>query len=186
MCIDMSPAEERKNIRRQEILAAALECFIQYGFAKTVFDDVARKAGVSRSLLYAYFKDKKHLFLSVVQDVLQELRQETEAVLQSDAGDKDKFLEVLERWGVGLYAKGADSPHGGELLDEGMRAWEEVGVKYKDYLIRVLARFMGGAEAAEFVVLSIKGLQSDRPSVPALRKRVKLLAELCRRRRTKA
>jgi AcrR family transcriptional regulator len=179
----MSPTKERKNIRRREILAAALECWIRYGFAKTVFDDVARKAGVSRSLLYAYFQDKKHLFLSVARDLLDEQRQKTEAVLRSDAGDKRKLQEVLELWSVDLYAKVANSPHGGELLDEGMRAWEEIGVKYNDYLIRALSRFVGGAKVAALLVLSIKGIQGDRPSVPILRKRIRLLAELGWQRR---
>ncbi|MCX5796310.1 MAG: TetR/AcrR family transcriptional regulator [Elusimicrobia bacterium] len=179
----MSPAQQRKDIRRQSILAAALECFIQYGLHKTTFEDVSKQAGVSRSLLYAYFKDKRHLFLSVVKDVLDEYRRKTDTVLKSGLGSREKFQEVLGLWGVELYAKGADSPNGGELLDEGLRAWEQVGVKYKEYLIRVLAGFAGGADAAELVVLSIKGLQSDRPSVPVLRKRIGLLAQLAWQRR---
>jgi len=180
--IVVRPTKQRKDIRRKEILAAALECFVQYGLHKTTFEDVARRAEVSRSLIYSYFEDKKHLFLSVVKDVLDEQRLKTEMVLKSGLGDEEKFLEILESWGVKLYAKGADSPHGGELLEEGLRAWEQVGVKYKEYLVRVLAKFVGGADVAEFVVLSIKGLQSDHPSVPVLRKRAKLLVELCRRR----
>jgi AcrR family transcriptional regulator len=174
----MSPSNERKDIRRKEILSAALDCFVQYGYGKTTFEDVAGKAKVSRSLIYAYFEDKKHLFLSVVKDVLDEHRRMTEQVLKSGSGDHEKFLGILDLWGVKLYAKGADSPHGGELLDEGLRAWEEVGVKYKEYLIRTLAQFVGGTDVAELAILSIKGLQSDRPSVSALRKRIKLLAEL--------
>jgi AcrR family transcriptional regulator len=181
----MEPIKERRDIRRKEILAAALECFIQYGLQKTTFEDVAGKAGVSRSLIYAYFEDKKHLFLSVVKDVLDEQRQKTDAVLKALLGDEEKFLEVLDLWGVQLYAKGAASPHGGELLDEGLRAWEEVGVKYKEYLIRTLAGFVGSADVAEFIILSIKGLQSDRPAVSTMRKRVRLLADLCWQRRKK-
>jgi AcrR family transcriptional regulator len=169
---------DRKSLRRKAMLGAALECFIQYGLQKTTFEDVARQAGISRSLIYAYFKDKKHLFLSVVKDVLDECRTKTDAVLKSDLPMEERFREVLDLWGVKLYAKGADNPHGSELLEEGLRAWEEVGVKYKQYLIRALARFVGGADAAELIVLSIKGLQSDRPSVPVLRKRIRLLAEL--------
>ena len=179
----MDTALDRKTLRRKEILAAALDCFVQYGFAKTVFDDVAQKAGVSRSLLYAYFEDKKHLFLAVFHDVLEEQRKKTQAALRSRAGAKEKFLQVLELWGVELYAKSADNPHGVELMEEGLRVWEQAGVKYRDYLIRALAPFVGGADAAEFVVLAIKGLQSDRPTVPALSKRVKLLADLAWQRR---
>ncbi|MBI5240243.1 MAG: TetR/AcrR family transcriptional regulator [Elusimicrobia bacterium] len=177
------PALERKSSRRRELMAAAFGCFVQYGYAKTVFEDVARKAGVSRSLLYSYFKDKKDLFLSVVKDCLDDARRRSDVVLGSRAPDREKLLQVMEIWCVELYAMGADSPHGGELLDEGTRAWEEVGVKYKEYLVRALARFVGGSEVSELIVLSVKGLQADRPSVLVLRRRIRLLAELGWQRR---
>lgn len=176
----MSP---RRDDRRREILAAAFECFIQYGHAKTTFDDVARKAEVSRSLLYSYFKDKEDLFLSVARELLDEQRQKTEAVLKSGAGDERMFHEVLELWGLGLYAKVADSPHGRELLGEGYRAWEVIGSKYRDYLIRVLSRFVGASDISELLVLCMKGVQGDHPSVPVLRKRMRLLARLAWNRR---
>jgi AcrR family transcriptional regulator len=179
----MTPRRERKSIRRREILAAAFECFIQYGHAKTTFDDVARKTEVSRSLLYSYFKDKEDLFLAVAQDVLEGQRQKTEAALKSGAGDERKFHEVLELWGVELYAKVSDSPHGRELLGEGYRAWEVIGSKYRDYLIRVLSRFVGASDISELLVLCMKGAQGDQPSVPVLRKRLRLLARLAWARR---
>ena len=181
----MSPAQERKNHRRKEILAAAFECFIQYGHGKTTFEDVAGKAGVSRSLLYAYFEDKEDLFLAVAQDVLAGQRQKTEAVLDSGSAERDKFGEILDLWGVDLYAKVADSPHGGELLGEGYRAWEVIGAKYREYLIQVLARFVGSADVSEILVLCLKGLQGDRPSVPVLRKRTRLLEGLSWKRRAR-
>jgi AcrR family transcriptional regulator len=182
----MGPGPGRKGIRRRELLSAAQRCFIQYGYAKTTFDDVARQAGVSRSLLYAYFKDKNDLFLSVVRDCLDEARRRSDAALASPAGDKDKLLQVLEIWCVELYAMGADSPHGRELLDEGTRAWDEVGVKYMEYLVRALAPFVDGPEVAELLVLSVKGLQADRPSVVRLRRRIRLLAEMGWKRRGKS
>jgi AcrR family transcriptional regulator len=179
----MVPRRERKNIRRREILAAAFECFIQYGHAKTTFDDVARKTEVSRSLLYAYFKDKEDLFLSVARELLDEQRQKTEAVLKSGSSDEEKFRDVLELWGLGLYAKVSDSPHGRELLGEGYRAWEVIGSKYREYLIRALSRFVGGADVSELLVLCMKGAQGDQPSVPVLRKRLRLLERLAWKRR---
>ena len=175
----------RRDDRRRQILDAAFAVFIQYGYAKTTFDDVARKAEVSRSLLYAYFKDKEDLFLSAVRDCLAEQRRQSDEVLAGAGSREQKVLRLLEIWCVDLYAEALSSPHGGELIAEGTRAWDSVGVKYRDYLIRELGRLVGDAEAAELMVLSVRGLQHDHPSLPRLRRRVHLLAELCGRPRRK-
>ncbi len=52
----------RKDSRPQELLDAALDHFVQRGFAATRLDDVARSAGVSKGTLYLYFCSKEELF----------------------------------------------------------------------------------------------------------------------------
>ena len=44
--------ERRKDARPQELLEAALELFVERGFAATRLEDVARRAGVSLSLIH--------------------------------------------------------------------------------------------------------------------------------------
>jgi len=169
---------QRRSLRRKHILEAALGCFLQYGYAKTALDDVAREAGVSRSLLYTYFTDKTDLFVRLVNDLLDAQRGKTEQVLASRASRKDKFFRIMELWGVDLYALGAASPHGHELLDEGNRVWDKIGHKHADALVQALSGFVAGGAAAEVITLAIKGMQADHPTVPVLRKRIHLLAEL--------
>jgi len=60
----------RKEDRPQEITAAAFEAFAEKGFARTRVDDVAKRAGVSKGLLYLYFKTKEELFKAVVKSVV--------------------------------------------------------------------------------------------------------------------
>ena len=43
--------ERRKEARPGELLAAALDLFVEKGFASTRLEDVARRAGVSKSML---------------------------------------------------------------------------------------------------------------------------------------
>ena len=57
----------RKEDRPQEITAAALHAFAEKGYAATRVDDVAKKAGVSKGLLYLYFKTKEDLFKAVIR-----------------------------------------------------------------------------------------------------------------------
>ena len=180
MCqnIIMAVTDSRRSTRRRQILDAALECFLRYGYSKTAFDDVARQAEVSRSLLYVYFKDKKDLFVSLVRELIDEQRAKSEEIIRSKASGGEKLTGILELWGVELYAKAAGTPEGHELLEEGLRAWEEIRPKYHNILSRFIAAFVGGHERAEVVMLSLKGLQSDHPSVPVLRRRIRLLAEM--------
>ena len=60
--------ERRKDARPSELLAAALNLFVEKGFAATRLDDVAARAGVSKGTLYLYFDNKEALFKAVVQE----------------------------------------------------------------------------------------------------------------------
>ena len=57
----------RKEDRPQEITEAALAAFAEKGYAATLVDDVAKRAGVSKGLLYLYFKTKEDLFKAVIR-----------------------------------------------------------------------------------------------------------------------
>lgn len=58
--IDLELDRERRN----HILDASLHCFLQLGYANTSMDDVARKANLSRPLIYLKFKSKQHLSIA--------------------------------------------------------------------------------------------------------------------------
>lgn len=60
----------RKEERPQQIIRAALAAFAENGFDATRVTDVARRAGVSKGLLYLYFRTKEELFKAVVKSVV--------------------------------------------------------------------------------------------------------------------
>jgi AcrR family transcriptional regulator len=60
----------RKEARPEEITNAALELFVERGFANTRLEDVASRAGVSKGTLYLYFANKEELFKAVVRESL--------------------------------------------------------------------------------------------------------------------
>ena len=60
----------RKDARPAEIVAAALDCFAERGFAGTRLDDVASRAGVTKGTVYLYFANKEELFKAVVRETL--------------------------------------------------------------------------------------------------------------------
>ena len=62
------PRRRRKEARPAELTAAALDLFVEKGFAATRLDDVAVRAGVSKGTLYLYFDSKEALFKAVVEE----------------------------------------------------------------------------------------------------------------------
>src|SRR3974390_1327217 len=63
-----SKRERRKEARPGELLQAALELFVEKGFAATRSEEVAARAGVSKGTLFLYFPSKEELFKAVVRE----------------------------------------------------------------------------------------------------------------------
>lgn len=68
----MSTRTRRRSTtqRPEDILHAALAEFIAKGYAGTRLDDVARRAGISKGLVYVYFDTKEELFKAVIRKFL--------------------------------------------------------------------------------------------------------------------
>ncbi len=74
--------ERRKESRPAELLEAALDCFVERGFAATRLEDVASSAGVSKGTLYLYYEGKDDLFKAVIRSnalpLIEAFRQDIE------------------------------------------------------------------------------------------------------------
>lgn len=62
--------QRRKEQRPKEITAAAFDVFAAKGYAGARVEEVARRAGISKGLLYRYFETKQELFKAVVRSVV--------------------------------------------------------------------------------------------------------------------
>jgi AcrR family transcriptional regulator len=60
--------ERRKESRPGELLDAALDLFVEKGFAATRAEEVAARAGVSKGTLFLYFQSKEDLLKAVVRE----------------------------------------------------------------------------------------------------------------------
>src|SRR5258706_5567565 len=82
--------------RRSQILDAALNCFLQFGYAKTSIDDVAGRANLSRPLIYLKFKSKQDLLSGLYVDFMETALRESENILESNLSTKDKLVQISE------------------------------------------------------------------------------------------
>ncbi len=85
----------RKEARPAELTAAALELFVEKGYAATRLEDVAARAGVSKGTLYLYFENKAALFKAVVREGLLPALEQVEAVVAGFEGDSETLLREV-------------------------------------------------------------------------------------------
>ncbi|MFG1683275.1 TetR/AcrR family transcriptional regulator [Nonomuraea sp. NPDC049269] len=166
-------------VRRAAIMRAALEAFLQEGFARTSVDTIATKAGVSKRTIYDYYQDKEQLFLSVIQ--------EAGATRNAEFGDLlDRTLGQVHDLEAALLAFGrefahavvrcpersaitrlmiAEAVHFPELLD----AWRPVGPAQRELAARLARLGEQGlldvpdpVVAAEHLEVLVAGVLSNR------------------------
>ena len=82
----------RKQDRPQEITDAALAAFAEKGYSATRVDDVAKRAGVSKGLLYLYFKTKEELFKAVVRSFVVPRIDALTAIIETSELSSEEFL----------------------------------------------------------------------------------------------
>ena len=89
------PRRRRKDARPSELTAAALELFVERGFATTRLEDVAARAGVSKGTLYLYFDSKEALFKAVIEEGIVPTLVAAEQQLAEHSGSAAELLRKL-------------------------------------------------------------------------------------------
>lgn len=81
---------------RQNILQAAEAIFTQHEYHEVLMEDVAQACGVGKGTLYRYFPSKHELYLAVMFEGIERLRDEMEAAVDRQAAPAQK-IECLVR-----------------------------------------------------------------------------------------
>jgi TetR/AcrR family transcriptional regulator, mexJK operon transcriptional repressor len=96
----------RSERRRQAIIQAAAEVFLQHGYLGATTDEVAARASVSKQTLYKYFADKQHLFAETILDttvqVVDGLSSAVASTLQDAQDVRQALRDVANGWVRGL------------------------------------------------------------------------------------
>lgn len=97
--INMSPRtkEQFEEIREQSttrILNAALELFAEEGYDRTSISKIAKTAGVSKGLIYNYYKSKEELLKGLIISMMNEIDM-SNLTPDSDKGNPKKILKNI-------------------------------------------------------------------------------------------
>lgn len=91
--------ERRKEARPGELLNAALDLFVEKGFAATRVEEVAAHAGVSKGTLFLYFPSKDELFKAVVRENISGRFVEWNSEFESFQGSTSEMLGYcMQSW----------------------------------------------------------------------------------------
>lgn len=97
------------DARREQLLRAGVELLRVRTPDEISVDDVARRAGISRGLLYHYFADKDAFVVAVLEQASDELRQALRATSELSGRERieaaiDAFTEYAEAHAAGFRA----------------------------------------------------------------------------------
>jgi AcrR family transcriptional regulator len=155
-----SKRERRKEARPGELLDAALDLFVEKGFAATRAEEVAARAGVSKGTLFLYFPSKEELFKAVVRENISGRFQEWNDEFQAfDGTTADMVRYCMKVWWERLGATRASGIT--KLIISEARNFPELAAFYQhevikpgqDLIRRMLER---GVSRGEFHIADIE------------------------------
>jgi AcrR family transcriptional regulator len=93
-------AKQKRDPERTKakIIKAATELFMHLGLDGTSLDDISKKAGVNRGLIYHYYKTKEFLFDQVLSKPLAGFVQSHLAFLQRRKSDTESLCDATTRF----------------------------------------------------------------------------------------
>lgn len=89
-----SRREREKQARYDAILDAAEATFAEKGYERTSMDDIARRASLSRALLYVYFRDKSAIQRGIVLRAGESLRGRFERARNSASDSLQQLVAI--------------------------------------------------------------------------------------------
>lgn len=144
----------RKEARPAEILEAALQEFVERGFAAARLDDIAKRAGCTKGTIFLYFATKEDLFKAMVREhVVPRIMHVEQTVEQHEGSARDLLEKVLRaRWEALYHSQLSGLPklmfaEAGNFPDIARFYHEEVIARSQAVVKRIL---QGGIESGEF------------------------------------
>ena len=146
--------ERRKDARPGELLAAALDVFVEKGFAATRVEEIAHRAGVSKGTLFLYFASKEELFKALVRETITSNFPHWREELQAFSGSMAAMLHLsAQGWWIHVGATKATGIMK-LMMSEGIK-FPDLAHFYQDEVIEpgnqlLLGLLQRGVELGEF------------------------------------
>ncbi len=84
-----------RDVRRAQLLEAALGVFVAQGYHAAAMDDIADRAGVSKPVLYQHFPGKLELYLALLDQSCDTIIDATRKALESTDDNKQRVAATV-------------------------------------------------------------------------------------------
>jgi TetR/AcrR family fatty acid metabolism transcriptional regulator len=91
----MARPRSKEDVRREEIVDAALRLILDMGYNQVTLADIAARVGVSKGLISYYFPRKEDVFLAVLDQIVDRLSTDFEGFCQADATPSEKLMMIF-------------------------------------------------------------------------------------------
>jgi AcrR family transcriptional regulator len=88
--------ERNKAERRRRVLEAARAVFLEHGYEDATTREIATRAGVAVGTVFVYARDKRDLLMTIVNDDLEAVTEESFANLNGDEPFLEKLIALFE------------------------------------------------------------------------------------------
>jgi AcrR family transcriptional regulator len=86
---------ERAEARRREILVAAARVFARDGYASATLDDVGREVGVTKGVIYYYFRSKEEIYTEIRATAVRDAIERLEAIVARNGAPEDTLRAAV-------------------------------------------------------------------------------------------
>ncbi|RAQ98314.1 TetR family transcriptional regulator [Thermogemmatispora tikiterensis] len=83
---------------REQLLQAALSCFLEQGYAATTLEEIARRAGTTRGAIQWHFGSKADLFNTLVREQYKRAARKLQPLYQRDGTPLETLRQILLAW----------------------------------------------------------------------------------------
>lgn len=147
---------DRKELRRAELIDAAMSVFTRDGFSSAKIDDVAKQANTAKGTVYLYFKSKEELFEAVLLDRMTPVVEMIENVAREFSGPASELLKRQIRFGYENLVNGEMRYVLRMLIADGARFPKQVAFYHDKILKRIMTALVKtieyGVSRGEFKV----------------------------------
>ncbi|WP_372571339.1 TetR/AcrR family transcriptional regulator [Ruegeria jejuensis] len=177
--------------KQKAILEAAWSAFASYGYRKTSMDDIARGANMSRAAVYLHYRNKDHIFQTLVRFCYDMCTAALSEALSRDGAVSDVLEAAFLAQGEIIVKPMLSSAHGMELLEAGNTTSSEMVHDGEARLREIYASWLtqrvdaGGAtlpgsaeDTAALITSSLKGAKVTAGSYEDYCRSAKLLASV--------
>ena len=149
----MSPRPDVSEQRRGQILEAAAAVFSRLGFSNARMDDIAAQSGLSKGILYWYFKSKDTIISALLEKVFARSLEDLRTAQAAEGPVSDRLIALSRGFAREVHAMSTLLPITFEFYAIATRhkvVKEFLKGSYHDYRVALASLIQKGVDQGEF------------------------------------